>query len=109
MQTRARVSPTFADVIRVLLLTGARKNEIAALTWDELDLERGVIRLRNLRAKNGDKMIVLSPAARAILEVRSRTSRFVFASDTATDKPIVGLQKPWSRVRRCRRMDAARV
>ncbi|MEQ1820752.1 MAG: integrase family protein [Terricaulis sp.] len=99
LQARARISATFADVIRVLLLTGARKNEIAALTWDEFDSERGVIRLRNLRAKNGDKIIVLSPGARAILEARPRTSRFVFASDTGATTPIVGLQKPWSRVR----------
>ncbi|MBK8542074.1 MAG: hypothetical protein IPL62_00025 [Caulobacteraceae bacterium] len=34
------------------------------LTWDELDPERGVIRLRNLRSKTGDKVIVLNPGAR---------------------------------------------
>lgn len=109
LQTRARISATFADVIRVLLLTGARKNEIAALTFDELDSERGVIRLRNLRSKTGDKVIVLSGAARAILASRPRQSRFVFASDTAPDTPIVGLQKPWSRVRAVAQLPGLRL
>jgi len=109
LQTRARISATFADVIRVLLLTGARKNEIAALTFDELDSERGVIRLRNLRSKTGDKVIVLSGAARAILASRPRQSRFVFASDTAPDTPIVGLQKPWSRVRAAAQLPGLRL
>ncbi|MEZ5960551.1 MAG: site-specific integrase [Hyphomonadaceae bacterium] len=99
LQARGRITPTFADVVRVLLLTGARRSEITNLTWDELDLERGLIRLRQLRAKNGDKVIVLNPAARAIIEARPRTGRFVFASTTNSTKAIVNVAKWWDRVR----------
>jgi integrase len=34
-------SKVVADIIRLLLLTGARRSEVSGLRWDELDLERG--------------------------------------------------------------------
>lgn len=34
-------------IIRLLALTGARKSEIACLRWSELDLDRGLLRLRD--------------------------------------------------------------
>lgn len=105
LESNGRLASTFADAFRLLLLTGARKTEIAALRWDEVDLERGVIRLRQTRAKNGDKAIMLNPAALAIITARPRTSRFVLPSSADANKPIVGLQKPWARLRAAAKLD----
>ncbi len=33
---------TVADVIRLLLLTGSRRNEVLYATWDQFDLEKGI-------------------------------------------------------------------
>lgn len=109
LQASGRLASVFADAFRLLLLTGARKTEIAALTWDEVDLERGVIQLRQTRAKNGDKVIMLSRAALAIVAGRPRTARFVLPSAAAADTPIVGLQKAWARVRAAAKLPGLRI
>ena len=73
-----KLSPSYRDVFRLLVLTGARKQEIAALTWAELG--DGVITLEGERTKNGKPhTIVLSSAARAILaDVTKRHDNYVF-------------------------------
>src|SRR6516164_8137707 len=43
----------FSNVVRLLLLTGQRRNEIGHLQWSEIDLARKQIMLPALRVKNG--------------------------------------------------------
>jgi hypothetical protein len=43
----------FSDIIRLLLLTGQRRNEIGKLRWSEVDLKRAMISLPPERTKNG--------------------------------------------------------
>jgi len=60
---------SFADILRLLLLTGQRRNEIGALQWSEIDLARKVIVLPPARTKNGRQHEVpLSTQALAILK-----------------------------------------
>jgi integrase len=47
----ARLSPVWRDYLRVLLLTGMRRNEAAALAWSEVDFSIKVIRLPPERTK----------------------------------------------------------
>ena len=42
----------FGDILRLLILTGQRRNEIALLEWKEVDLGKGLIRLGPERTKN---------------------------------------------------------
>ncbi|MBN9505022.1 MAG: integrase family protein [Altererythrobacter sp.] len=60
----------FGSVIRLLMLTGQRKNEIAGLAWDEVDLERKLIVLPKERVKNrkGAHEVALSEPAMEVLE-----------------------------------------
>ena len=51
--------------IRLLLLTGCRKNEILNLRWDHVDLEAKEMQLAE--AKTGPRTVQLSPAAAAVL------------------------------------------
>lgn len=62
----AGTNPTGLDVIRLLCLTGARRGEIEALRWSEVDLERGLIRLAD--SKTGAKAFPLAPAALGLLK-----------------------------------------
>jgi integrase len=63
----------YGDVVRVLLLTGARRSEIADLSWDEVDFERGLIVLPASRTKNGrEHVIPMSGPVRTIFEARVR-------------------------------------
>jgi integrase len=52
-------------IIRLLALTGARKNEIARLSWREVDLERGLLNLGD--SKTGRKAVRLGEAALELL------------------------------------------
>jgi integrase len=62
-----------SDIVRLLLLTGQRKNEIAALRWSEIDLDRSVIFLPGDRVKNGrPHRIPMSAPVRQILERQKR-------------------------------------
>jgi len=84
--------------IQLLLLTGARKNEILRLRWAEFDRETHCLMLGD--SKTGAKTIPLGDAAIAILEACTDDadgSTWVFPS-TKTDGPLVGLQKVWEAV-----------
>src|SRR5439155_3971859 len=50
---RASRNPWLAGIVTVALETGLRRGELLGLTWDRVDLSRGVIRLE--LTKNGDR------------------------------------------------------
>ncbi len=54
-----------AMAIRLLLLTGCRKNEILNLRWDHVDLEAREMRLPD--SKTGPRTVQLSPAVAKVL------------------------------------------
>ena len=58
----------FGPITQLLILTGAPRDEVGSLTWDEVDLDRRVIRLSGQRSKNGEaRLIPLSGGAAAVL------------------------------------------
>ena len=77
---RALADDDFGDIVRLLILTGQRREEIGGLLWREIDLDAGKLTLSPHRVKNGREHIVpLSATARAILEARRRNGRdYVF-------------------------------
>jgi integrase len=61
----------YGTILRLLALTGARADEIAALRWSEVD--KDTITLPPERVKNGrEHEIPLSPAAREIIEAQPK-------------------------------------
>lgn len=69
----------FGTIVRLLALTGARRNEIAGLRWSELDLDRALWTLPADRSKNGrEHEVPLSRQALALLGARERIGEFVF-------------------------------
>jgi integrase len=73
---RALPSGDFGDILRLLILLGQRRDEIACLEWSEVDLERGVIALPASKMKNRRAHdVFLGPAATAILRARDRGER----------------------------------
>lgn len=65
LRAEGKVSPAAAAAIRLLMLTGCRRNEILTLRWDDVDLEAGELRLRD--SKTGARLVPLSPAAARVL------------------------------------------
>lgn len=63
----------YGAVIKLLMLSGARRDEIASLCWSEIDFEAATITLSPARTKNRrEHVIPLSDPARAILTAQSR-------------------------------------
>ena len=70
----------YGVIVEFLALTGQRREEVARLTWDELDLTSQTWTLPSSRTKNGKPHIVhLSTEAIAVLIGRPRLGRFVFS------------------------------
>jgi integrase len=71
----------FGDILKILILTGAREREISDLHWDEITFEKGIIELPPHRVKNRRKHVIpISGAVRTILERRKQNSDFVFGT-----------------------------
>jgi integrase len=78
----------FSNVVRLLLLTGQRRNEIGKLQWSEVDLARGMIVLPPERTKNSrEHSLPLSRQAQAILEClpHRNTTGFLFGKRGFSD------------------------
>jgi integrase len=59
----------YGKIVRLLILTLCRRDEIANLEWSEIDRESRLIRLPGARTKNGEEHVVpLSDPALAILD-----------------------------------------
>ena len=61
--------------LKLLMLCGARRDEIASLRWDEIDLDGALVTLPGERTKNGyPHEIAITRPMRAILETQQRDS-----------------------------------
>lgn len=94
--------------IRLLILTGCRKNEILTLQWRFIDWERGLLRLPD--SKTGAKIVPLGAAAVTLLRTvpRIEGETYVFTSPRK-GRHLVGLQKVWERVREAAGLSDARL
>lgn len=98
-----------AAAIRLLLLTGCRKDEILSARWEYVDFERKCLRLSD--SKTGAKVVPLAAAALALLAGLPRAEKATWVLSVslptgngkpkAEDEPghYTGLQKAWERVR----------
>ena len=62
--------PPAIAAVRLLILTGCRRNEILSLRWDDVDRSSSELRLRD--AKTGGRMVPLTPTAAAVLDAIPR-------------------------------------
>ena len=101
-------TPYAIAAIRLLLLTGARLNEILTLKWRYIDFETSQIRLPD--SKTGKKSIYLSPQAIALLQSieRQEGNPYVICG-LVPGSHIVNLQKPWRRIRNMAGLDDVRL
>ncbi|MDP3268734.1 MAG: tyrosine-type recombinase/integrase, partial [Legionella sp.] len=79
---RSTMSLITASAIKLLILTGARRGEVAAMQWSELDLNTGIWKLSSERTKNRQEhTIYLSDLAIEViglLRILTDCSNFVF-------------------------------
>lgn len=94
--------------VRLLVLTGARLNEILSLRWDWIDLDRGTIRLPD--SKTGAKTLYLNAPALAVLSEipRQKGNPHVIVGERE-GAHWVNLQKPWRAIRKTAGLDDVRL
>ena len=88
-----RINGPFGSVLKLLILTGQRRSEVAEMEWPELDLEQRLWTLPPERVKNDTRNDVpLSPPAVAVIEqVKRIGERFVFTLNG--EAPIADFSK----------------
>jgi integrase len=70
----------FGNIMKLLTLVGARRNEIGALRWDEIDLENGDLTIPGTRVKNRRTLALRlpEPALAILRSVERREGPCVF-------------------------------
>jgi len=74
-------NPVIAAYLQGLLLTGARRNELAALRWADVDFQWKSLTIRD--KVEGERTIPLTPYLEHLISALPRRNEFVFSSPTA--------------------------
>lgn len=84
----------FGPIVRLLILTGARRDEVAQMEWREVDLDRAVWTLPASRSKNRrEHTIPLSDMAIDVLRSLPRIERSGLVFTTNARTPVSGFSK----------------
>ncbi|MGZ2258883.1 tyrosine-type recombinase/integrase [Roseobacter sp. A03A-229] len=81
----------FGECMKLLILSGQRRAEVAEMRWSEIDLEKRLWTLPSQRAKNGRQHTV--PITDAMLDVLRRVPRFLgsdYVFTTTGKSPVSG-------------------
>ncbi len=78
---RALSNPVHAAYLQALLITGARREELAGIRWDDVDFQWQSITIRD--KEDGERTIPLTPYVAALLAALPRRNEWVFSSPLA--------------------------
>jgi len=93
------ITPFITAAIRLLLLTGARVNEILTLKWSDIDFKLKLARLQE--SKTGQKTIYLSaPALQLLSEIpRIEGNPYVICGKNE-GAHLINIKDPWQKIRK---------
>jgi integrase len=114
-------SQSAANAVRLLLLTGARRGEVLAATWDQFDLEAGlwIKPSSHTKQKREHRVPVSAPARQLLAEMRAKADRraeekgclpspYVFPARTG-DGPMVEIKAAWAALCKAAGLDGVRL
>lgn len=93
---RGLSNPVISAYLQGLLLTGARREELASLRWDDVDFKWGSLWVKDKVAEEGRK-IPLSPYLACLLHALPRRNEWVFSSPGAANGRIAEPRIPHNR------------
>lgn len=96
------------DYFWISLLTGARKSNVLAMRWCDIDFDNNLWRIPD--TKNGEQLVVpLIPRAIEVLNGIEKTSEWVFISPNKPEQHFADPKKAWQRVLKRARIDNLRI
>ena len=108
LEATGRLSPHAASAIRLLMLTGCRRNEILTLRWEDVHL--GAQELRLPDSKTGPRTISLSVEAADVLAALPKVPDNPWViPGTRPGQRLSSIFEPWSRVRARAGLDDVRI
>ncbi len=90
------LNPIISAYLQALLLTGARREEMASLTWQDVDLKWNSIWVKDKVHEEGRK-IPLTPYLAGLIAVLPRRNQWVFSSISAANGRITEPRIPHNR------------
>ncbi len=86
-------NPVQAAYLQALLLTGARREELAGLKWADVDFQWKSLHIAD-KVEDEGRIIPLTPFVASLLASLPRRNEWVFSSPTSSDGRIVEVLKP---------------
>jgi integrase len=87
------------QIIQLVCLTGARKEEITSLQWADIDYEKSIITFRDTKNRS-DHKIMITPIIHQVLRTVERLDdAWLFPSHTKKGH-IQNIVKPWKRIKK---------
>jgi integrase len=75
----------FGNIVKLLILTGARRQEIGSLRWSDVDLDSGVLTIPDTVAKNHRALeLPLPPAALDVIRSTPHHGEYIFGAAHAS-------------------------
>lgn len=89
----------FCDIVRVLLHTGMRRNEVGQLEAREVDLAQGLIALRKAKTAGSERVVPIPTSLVPMLKARLdglEPEQYVFGEGSAFNRPYSGWSKSFA-------------
>lgn len=112
MESAGEIRTDYADLFRLIALTGSRLSEMRDLAWREIDRANRMIVLepdRHKTGRTGKKVINLNKLALEILERRSNQTEWVFPKSAPFEGPIETPRRFWRQLVRRAGFDGLRI
>jgi integrase len=89
-------NPVISSYLQALLLSGARRNEIAELKWVDVDLQWHTATIKD--KVEGSRQIPLTPYVESLIRMLPRTNVYVFSSSSSKSGRIMEPRKAHQQV-----------
>ena len=104
----ASLNPQLGNIVRLLLLTGARKRELLDARWEDVDIERRAWFIPT--AKTGSRYVPLSQAALDVIEKLPRFKNCPWLlPNPETRRPYTDIKHPWETAREAAGLDGLHI